>query len=32
MLAKSKDFMENSIKDIVESSISGIKVAECRNI
>ena len=30
--AESKNFMENGIKDIVESSTSGIKVAECRNI
>src|SRR5919112_3371831 len=29
--AKSKDFMENGIKSIVESNV-GIKVAECRNI
>jgi hypothetical protein len=29
--AESKDFMENGIKDIVESNI-GTKLAECRNI
>ncbi|HET9807163.1 MAG TPA: hypothetical protein VFP49_09665, partial [Nitrososphaeraceae archaeon] len=31
---KSKDFMQNGIKNIVESSIGvgGIKLAECRNI
>ena len=29
--AESKDFMENGIKNIVESNI-GIKLAECRNI
>ena len=29
--AKSKDFMENGIKSIVESNV-GIKSAECRNI
>jgi hypothetical protein len=29
--AESKDFMQNGIKSIVESSV-GIKVAECRNI
>ena len=29
---ESKGFMENGIKDIVESSTSGIKLAECRNI
>ena len=29
--AESKDFMENGIKDIVESNV-GVKVAECRNI
>jgi hypothetical protein len=29
--AESKEFMENGIKDIVESNV-GIKVAECRNI
>jgi hypothetical protein len=29
--AKSKDFMENGIKEIVESNV-GIKLAECRNI
>ena len=30
--AESKEFMENGIKDIVESRTSGIKEAECRNI
>ena len=30
--AESKDFMENGIKNIVESSTNGIKLAECRNI
>ena len=30
--AESKGFMENGIKDIVESSTNGIKEAECRNI
>jgi hypothetical protein len=29
--AQSKDFMENGIKNIVESNV-GIKLAECRNI
>ena len=29
---ESKDFMQNGIKNIVESSIGGIKLAECRNI
>jgi hypothetical protein len=36
--AKSKEFMQNGIKEIVESSIGeiggggGVKLAECRNI
>jgi hypothetical protein len=30
--AESKDFMQNGIKNIVESSIGGVKLAECRNI
>ncbi len=32
--AESKDFMENGIKNIVESStgVGGVKLAECRNI
>ena len=29
--AESKKFMENGVKDIVESNV-GIKEAECRNI
>ncbi len=29
---KSKEFMQNGIKNIVESSIGGVKLAECRNI
>src|SRR5215208_1379746 len=29
---ESKDFMQNGIKNIVESSIGEIKLAECRNI
>jgi hypothetical protein len=29
--AESKDFMQNGIKNIVESNV-GIKLAECRNI
>ncbi len=30
--AESKDFMQNGIKNIVKSSIGGVKLAECRNI
>ncbi|HJU58827.1 MAG TPA: hypothetical protein VJ583_03705 [Nitrososphaeraceae archaeon] len=29
---KSKEFMQNGIKNIVESSVGGVKLAECRNI
>jgi hypothetical protein len=29
---ESKEFMQNGIKNIVESSTNGIKLAECRNI
>jgi hypothetical protein len=30
--SESKEFMQNGIKNIVESSVGGVKLAECRNI